>query len=65
MRLGQFSCSNHDEGSSAMMASLCIHNKNSDNNQPLQPHDLSNVATEDQGFLTLKYQWPLHLKSCF
>ena len=29
MRLDQFSCSNHDVGSSAVMASLCIHRKNS------------------------------------
>ena len=28
MRLGQFSCCNHDVGSSPMMASLCIHRKN-------------------------------------
>ena len=41
MRLGQFSCSNHDEGSSAMMASLCIHNKNRDNKKKqLQLYDL-------------------------
>ena len=29
MRLDQFSWSNHDVGSSAMMATLCIHKRNS------------------------------------
>ena len=35
MRLGQFSCSNHDVGSSTMMASLCIHRENKNNNNKL------------------------------